>query len=58
MSKKKVEKKVERLWKARDAPPQGIHRKSENIEVWGETSRASRSSHSLPYLYYILVVRR
>ncbi len=49
MSKKKVENKVERLWKARDAPPQGIHRKSENIEVWGETSRASRGSHSLPF---------
>ena len=44
-SKKKVEKKVGRLWEAREGAPQSISIESENTKVWGG---ASHASHSLP----------
>ena len=53
-SKKQVEKQVEkqvgRLWEAREAPPQSIHKESKTKKAWGE---ASRASHSVPNLKYI-----
>jgi hypothetical protein len=46
MPKKKeerVEKKVGRLWEAREASPQSIPIESKMHKVWGEASRASHS---------------
>ena len=38
-SKKKVEKKVGRLWDAREAPPQSISIESKIKKVWGSLPR-------------------
>jgi hypothetical protein len=42
-SKKKVEKKIGRLWEAREAPAQSIPIESKMYRVWGEASCASHT---------------
>jgi len=49
-SKKKVEKKVGRLWEAREAPPKSIPIESKIKKVWREAARASSLEGSLPCL--------